>query len=156
MRKATGADVALQNNGGIRTTIPKGKITLEQVYMLLPFDNNLMTMNLTGAQISGILEQNAKTEGMLQVSGLKVVYNLAAPEGTRVQALSIGGKPVEHSRHYRVTTNDFLAAGGDRFGIFRDGKNAVIGDNVRDAFLDYLREKSPVSPKTEGRIVVTP
>ena len=156
MRKATGADVAIQNNGGIRTTIPKGKITLEQVYMLLPFDNNLMTMNLTGAQISGILEQNAKTEGMLQVSGLKVVYNLAAPEGTRVQALSIGGKPVEHSRHYRVTTNDFLAAGGDRFGIFRDGKNAVIGDTVRDAFLDYLKQKSPVFPKTEGRIVVKP
>lgn len=156
MRKATGADVAIQNNGGIRTTIPKGKITLEQVYMLLPFDNNLMTMYLTGAQIAGILEQNARTQGMLQVSGLKVVYNLAAPEGARVQALFIGGKPVEHSRSYRVTTNDFLAAGGDRFGIFRDGKNAVIGDSVRDVFLDYLRKHSPVSPRTEGRIMVTP
>jgi 2',3'-cyclic-nucleotide 2'-phosphodiesterase (5'-nucleotidase family) len=156
MRRATGADVAIQNNGGIRTTIPRGKITLEQVYMLLPFENNLMTMDLTGAQIAGILEQNAKTGGMLQVSGLKVLYDLAAPEGARVQALSIGGRPVEPSRNYRVTTNDFLAAGGDRFGIFRDGKNAVIGDSVRDAFLDYLREKSPVSPRTEGRIVVKP
>ncbi len=156
MRKATGADVAIQNNGGIRTTIPKGKITLEQVYMLLPFDNNLMTMDLTGAQIANILEQNARTQGMLQVSGLKVFYNLAAPEGARVQALFIGGKPVGHSRSYRVTTNDFLAAGGDRFGIFRDGKNTVIGDSVRDVFLDYLRKHSPVSPRTEGRIVVTP
>jgi 2',3'-cyclic-nucleotide 2'-phosphodiesterase (5'-nucleotidase family) len=156
MRSATGADVAIQNNGGIRTTIPKGKITLEQVYTLLPFENNLMTMDLTGAQIAGILEQNAKTRGMLQVSGLKVVYDLKAPEGARVRSLSIGGKPAAPSRSYRVTTNDFLAAGGDRFGIFREGKNAVIGDNVRDAFLDYLREKSPVSPGTEGRIVVMP
>jgi 2',3'-cyclic-nucleotide 2'-phosphodiesterase (5'-nucleotidase family) len=156
MREAAGADVALQNNGGIRTTIAKGKITLEQVYMLLPFDNNLMTMDLTGAQIIGLLEQNAKTEGMLQVSGLKVIYDMTAPGGSRVKELTIGGKPAERLRTYRVTTNDFLAAGGDRFEIFRAGKNAVIGDNVRDAFLDYLKKHSPVNPRTEGRIVVTP
>ncbi len=156
MREAAGADVAIQNNGGIRTTIPKGKITMEQVYMLLPFDNNLMTMDLTGAQIIGLLEQNAKTEGMLQVSGLKVVYDMTAEAGFRVKELTIGGKPADRSRTYRVTTNDFLAAGGDRFDIFRAGKNAVIGDNVRDAFLDYLKKHSPVNPRTEGRIVVTP
>ncbi len=155
MREAAGADAAIQNNGGIRTTIPKGKITLEQAYMLLPFDNNLMTMELTGAQIIGLLEQNAKTEGMLQVSGLKVVYDMTAAEGSRVKDLAIGGKPAERLRTYRVTTNDFLAAGGDRFDIFRAGKNAVIGDNVRDAFLDYLKKHSPVYPRTEGRIVVT-
>jgi len=156
MRELAGADAAIQNNGGIRTTIPKGKITLEQAYMLLPFDNNLMTMDLTGAQIMDILEQNAKTDGMLQVSGLKVVYDMSAAEGSRVKDLTIGGKPADRSRSYRVTTNDFLAAGGDRFGMFRDGKNAVIGDNVRDAFLDYLKKHSPVYPRTEGRIVVTP
>jgi len=124
--------------------------------MLLPFDNNLMTLELTGAQIAEILEHNAKTEGMLQVSGLRVVYDLTAPEGSRVKELAVGGKPAERSRTYRVTTNDFLAAGGDRFGMFREGKNAVIGDNVRDAFLDYLKKHSPVAPRTEGRIVVTP
>src|SRR5690606_16963311 len=112
----------------IRTTIPKGRITLEQVFMLLPFDNNLMTMDLTGAQIAGILEQNAKTDGMLQVSGLRVVYDRSAPEGSRVKELAVGGKEADPSRIYRVATNDFLAAGGDRFGIFREGKNAVIGD----------------------------
>jgi 2',3'-cyclic-nucleotide 2'-phosphodiesterase (5'-nucleotidase family) len=156
MRRAAAAEVAFQNNGGLRTTIPAGKITLEQIYTLLPFDNNLMTMDLTGAQIIGLLEQNAKTEGMLQVSGLKVIYDMTAPGGSRVKELTIGGKPAERLRTYRVTTNDFLAAGGDRFEIFRAGKNAVIGDNVRDAFLDYLKKHSPVNPRTEGRIVVTP
>ena len=156
MRWATGADAAIQNNGGIRTTLPKGGITLEQVFMLLPFDNNLITMDLTGAQIAGILEQNAKTDGMLQVSGLRVVYDRSAPEGSRVKELDVGGVPADPLRAYRVTTNDFLAAGGDRFGIFREGKNAVVGDNVRDAFLAYLQTHSPVSPRIEGRIVVTP
>jgi 5'-nucleotidase / UDP-sugar diphosphatase len=156
MRRAAGSDVAIQNNGGLRTTIPAGKITLEQVYTLLPFDNNLMTMDLTGAQIAEILEYNAKTEGMLQVSGLKVVYDLTAPEGSRVKELAIGGKPADRLRIYRVTTNDFLAAGGDRFGMFREGKNAVVGDDIREAVLVYLKKHSPVSPRTEGRIVVTP
>jgi len=73
-----------------------------------------------------------------------------------VKELAVGGTPAEPSRTYRVTTNDFLAAGGDRFGVFREGRNAVIGDNVRDAFLEYLKKHSPVSPRTEGRIVVTP
>ncbi len=156
MRKAAGSEVAIQNNGGLRTSIPAGKVTMEQVYTLLPFDNNLMTMDLTGAQIIDILEYNAKTEGMLQVSGLRVVYDLAAPEGSRVKELSIGGKRADRSRIYRVTTNDFLAAGGDRFGMFREGKNAVVGDDIRDAFLDYLKKRSPVSPRIEGRIVVEP
>lgn len=156
MRKAAASEIAIQNNGGLRTTIPAGKITLEQVYTLLPFDNNLMTMDLTGAQIVDILEYNAKTEGMLQVSGLKVVYDLAAQEGSRVKELAIGGKPVDRSRAYRVTTNDFLAAGGDRFGMFREGKNAVIGDDIREAVLKYLKKNSPVSPRIEGRIVVIP
>ena len=93
---------------------------------------------------------------MLQVSGLRVVYDLAAPEGSRVKELSIGGKPVNRSHIYRVTTNDFLAAGGDRFGMFREGKNAVVGDDIREAVLDYLKKHSPVSPRIEGRIVVTP
>jgi 2',3'-cyclic-nucleotide 2'-phosphodiesterase (5'-nucleotidase family) len=156
MREAAEADVAIQNNGGLRTTIPKGKITMEQVYTLLPFDNNLMTMDLTGTQIVSILEYNAKTEGMLQVSGLKVTYDLGAPEGSRVKELSIRGKSMVPARVYRVTTNDFLAAGGDRFGIFREGKNAVMGDDMREVFLGYLKKHSPVSPRTEGRIVVTP
>ena len=156
MRKAAGSEVAIQNNGGLRTTIPAGKITLKQVYTLLPFDNNIMTMDLTGAQIVDILEFNAKKRGMLQVSGLQVVYNLSAAEGSRVKELFICGKPADRLRIYRVTTNDFLAAGGDYFGIFREGKNVVTGDDIREAFLDYLKKYSPVSPRTKGRMVVTP
>ena len=115
-----------------------------------------MTMDLTGAQIADIMEYNAKTEGMLQVSGLKVVYDLSAPEGSRVKELTIGVKPADRSRIYRVTTNDFLAAGGDRFGIFREGKNAIIGDDIREAVLNYLKKNSPVTPRIEGRIMVMP
>ncbi len=60
MREASGADMAFHNGGGIRANIPRGKITLEQIYTLLPFDNTLVVMDLTGEQVRQILEQSAQ------------------------------------------------------------------------------------------------
>jgi 2',3'-cyclic-nucleotide 2'-phosphodiesterase (5'-nucleotidase family) len=157
MRAAPGADIAFQNNGGIRTNISKGKITLEQIHTLLPFDNLLISMDLTGGQILKILEQSATLEhGILQVSGLRVVIQKGKPAGTRVQQVFVGDRPLDPKKIYRVTTNDFLAAGGDKYATFQEGKNAVFGEAIRDGFIKYLREHSPVNPRIEGRIVIRP
>lgn len=153
MREAAGSDVAFQNSGGIRANIPKGKITLEQVYSLLPFDNLLISMELTGSQLLRILERNTKGDyGVLQVSGLRVKYDLTKPAGERVVKAEVTGRPLAQDRRYRVATNDFLAAGGDAFSVFRNGKNICYGDSLRDLFVDYLKKHSPVQPAVEGRI----
>jgi len=156
MREAAGSDIAFQNSGGIRADIPRGKISLEQVYSLLPFDNVLLRMDLTGKQVLRILEQNAAMEyGILQVSGLKVKYDLTKPVGRRVMTAEVHGVPLKLERVYSVVTNDFLAAGGDKFSLFKKGKNVHYGDAARDAFVDYLKKHSPVRPEIEGRIVVS-
>lgn len=156
MREATGAEIAFQNGGGIRADVPKGKITLNQVYTLLPFDNDLVTMDLTGSQVLSLLEKSVATEErILQVSGLSVEYDMTKPPGHRVKAVLVSGRPLEPDRGYRVVTNDFLAAGGDRFQVFGEGKNPVYGDSLRDAFLIYLQKHSPVSPHIENRVVFT-
>jgi len=153
MREAAGADIAFQNSGGIRANIPGGKITLEQVYALLPFDNTLVVMELTGRQVLRILEKNAAGGyGILQVSGLRVTYDLGKPDGERVVKAETAGRPLEPERRYRVATNDFLAAGGDAFSIFRDGQNIRCGDDLRDLFSAYLKKHSPVQPEVEGRL----
>ena len=155
MRKETNADIAFLNSGGIRTDIPKGKITLEQVFTLLPFDNNLVTMNLTGTQILEILEYNAKMEqGFLQASGIKIRYDVSEPVGSRVKEASIGDKPLIKEKTYIVTTIDFLAAGGDAFATFKKGGNISYGISLRDLFVSYLKKHSPVAPRIEGRIIV--
>ena len=155
MREETNADIAFMNSGGIRTDIPKGKITLEQVFTLLPFDNNLVTMNLTGAQILEILEYNARQEqGFLQASGIKTYYDVSEPVGSRVKEVYIGGKPLTKEKTYTVTTIDFLSAGGDAFKTFKEGKNLLYGTNLRDLFVSYLKKHSPVAPHIEGRIIV--
>ena len=155
MRAAAGADIAFQNSGGIRTNISKGRITLEQVYTLLPFDNLLISMDLTGEQILEILEQSATLEhGILQVSGLRVVIQKEKPKGMRVQQVFVGDRLLDPKKTYRVTTNDFLAAGGDKYATLKEGKKAVFGESIRELFLEYLREHSPVNPRVEGRILI--
>jgi 2',3'-cyclic-nucleotide 2'-phosphodiesterase (5'-nucleotidase family) len=154
MRDASGADIAFQNSGAIRADFPKGKITLEQVYTLLPFDNTVVVMDLTGGQIKQILEQSAASEHrILQVSGLSVHYDLTKPPGSMAVAIHVDGKPLALSGSYRVVTNEFLAEGGDRFDLFREGKHITYGDSLRDIFTAYVEKHSPVHPERQGRIV---
>ncbi len=154
MREAEKADIAFHNSGGIRGNVPAGKITLEQLYAVLPFDDVLVSMDLTGKQILLILEQNAAVErGILQVSGLKVKYDMTRPVGERVVDVEVGGRPLRPGKSYRVVTTDFVAAGGKKFAAFGEGKNVRYGDDMRDALVAYLKRHSPVRPEIEGRIV---
>jgi 2',3'-cyclic-nucleotide 2'-phosphodiesterase (5'-nucleotidase family) len=154
MRSASGSDIAFQNNGGIRSDIPKGPVTLEHVYTLLPFDNLVISMELSGRQVLQLLkESGSKHRGILQVSGLRVEYGPSRRGARNVRkAILTGGKSLDPNSSYRVAVNDFLAAGGDGYEILKKGRNVVSGDGVREAFIDYLARHSPVNPQIEGRI----
>jgi 2',3'-cyclic-nucleotide 2'-phosphodiesterase (5'-nucleotidase family) len=155
MRSEAAAEIAFYNSGGIRADIFKGKIRLEQAFETLPFDNVMVSMDLTGAQIRSILEHGAAREfGIVQVSGMKVKINPSNPRGGRVVEALISGRALEPERTYRVATNEFLASGGDRYVSFKQGKNIVYGDDVRDVFVRHLEKHSPVSPGVEGRIEI--
>lgn len=155
MRKEAAAQAAFYNSGGIRANIYKGKIRLEQAFETLPFDNLIVAMDLTGAQIMEILEHSAAREfGIIQVSGMKVKVNPGNPKGNRVGEALINNRKLDPERTYRVVTNEFLAAGGDRYVSFKQGKNIVYGDDVREIFVRYLEKNSPVSPRVEGRIII--
>lgn len=178
MREASGAEIAFQNGGGIRANLNTGKITQELVYTVLPFDNQLVSMDLTGDQIVQLLEKSGSTENkILQVSGLSVAYDMRKPKGARIQSVKIleenpsktsGQKappgarsaasspssyvPIRPEKIYRVVTNDFLAAGGDQFVTFKEGKKIVYGENLRDILTAYLGNHSPVTQQVEERI----
>jgi 2',3'-cyclic-nucleotide 2'-phosphodiesterase (5'-nucleotidase family) len=156
VRAATGAEIAFHNSGGIRADIPAGKVNMEQIYTVLPFDNVVLAMDLKGEDILALLERSAGlAKGMLQVSGVTFRCDLTKLAGTRVSKVTVGKAPLDRLRTYRVATNDFLSAGGDRFTEFRKGTNIVFGGALRDVFVDYLRQRSPIAPTPEGRITVT-
>ena len=113
-------------------------------------------MDLTGEQVRGILEQNAGSpHQLLQVSGLSVHFDLRRPPGSQVIKVMVGHEPLVSGKTYRVVTNDFLAAGGDAITLFKEGRNVVYGDSLRDVVAAYLEKHSPVHPLTQDRIEIT-
>jgi 5'-nucleotidase/UDP-sugar diphosphatase len=148
------ADIAFHNNAGLRASLPKGPITFGQLYAVLPFDDELMAMDLSGAQVLEILEQSvAGRAGALQVAGLTFRFDPSKPGGQRVSEVTVGDQPLDPAAIYRVVTIDYLAAGGDGYDTFLDGENVAYGDPEVWVVAEYIREHSPVNPRVEGRIV---
>ncbi|MGZ3494736.1 MAG: bifunctional metallophosphatase/5'-nucleotidase [Thermodesulfobacteriota bacterium] len=177
MRSASRADVTLINGGGIRASIKKGIIRVKDVYSVLPFDNYIVAIKLTGKQIRDALEHGVSgvedEEGRFpQVSGLTFKYSSSQKRGSRIEAVFIVGKPIDPGREYIVATNDFLAAGGDGYRSFEEatrsskdfsvtggtmkGERVVYSDSgrwLRDVVVEYIKEKKKIAPKVEGRII---
>ncbi len=124
LRTETGADLAVLNGGGIRTDIPQGPIQVKTVMDVLPFNNFPVVLRLSGREIREVLEQGVSDLGghggkFLQVSGVRLVYRPSAPPGNRVQEIRINDQPLDPDKQYLLATNDFLAAGGDGFSVFK-------------------------------------
>jgi 5'-nucleotidase len=159
-----GAVAAFMNPGGVRADLPAGEVTYEEAFTVQPFANNLVTLDLTGAQVQCLLEQQYTTDKVLQPSDT-VRYTVTASgtpsttgncAGGRVlnETVTIGGAAVVDGQTYRVTVNSFLAGGGDGFTVLTGGANAVTGPIDLDAFTAYLAERSPVAPPATDRITV--
>lgn len=144
MRQTAGADVALLNGGGIRASLPAGKVNFGHIYQALPFDNTLYITKLTGRQIIQALEYSFDNRniGLLQFSGIKVRYNKANLPGQKVVAVTtLEGALIKPDKIYKVVLNDFLAYGGDGFNMLkgRNGYNTAI--SLRDVAVNAIRNK---------------
>lgn len=152
-----GVDFAFTNAGGLRADIDAGPISLEEIFAVLPFNNTLVTMELTGTQVEQVLEEGAASRyGTVQVSGLTWAYDDAAPFGDRVTSVTLpDGTPLDPAATYRVATNNFMAGGGDQFTTLTEGTNTVdTQTNLVDTVVNYLGDYSPVDPQVEGRLTV--
>jgi 2',3'-cyclic-nucleotide 2'-phosphodiesterase/3'-nucleotidase len=150
-REKTKTQIALHNLGGIRARIGRGPVTWGDVFEVLPFQNTLVTMKLTGLQLKQILARN-----LLAVSGIRVRMDLGKPPGQKLVAVQLSnGTPIENATLYSVTTNDFLVAGGDGFTEFAQA--ADIQDSgilLRDALLEFIQDRRSLSPVLDGRVAV--
>jgi 2',3'-cyclic-nucleotide 2'-phosphodiesterase (5'-nucleotidase family) len=156
--------IAMQNGGGIRASIDTGDITLGEVLTVLPFGNNLVTLDLTGEEILAALEHSVSAPGaggFMQVAGLKFKYDAAKPVGERVwyvEAMTANGyEELKLDQTYRVATNAFTADGGDGYTMFKTAKDEGRITELYivdfEVFTSYLEKYNPVSPEVEGRIV---
>ena len=157
--KEAGAVIAFMNAGGVRAPLDHagdGPITYADIYAAYPFDNTLVTMTLSGAQIVRLLEQQLgrAATAVLQVSsGFSFAWDPRLPAGQRVVpgSVTLHGKPLEPGAPYRVTVNSFNAAGGDGLTVLREGRDVVRGGAARDALERYVARYSPVAVPTDRR-----
>ncbi|MGV9832890.1 bifunctional metallophosphatase/5'-nucleotidase [Nocardia niigatensis] len=147
------AVAAFMNPGGVRAGLTGGNVTYEQAYTVQPFGNQIVAVALTGQQILNLLEQqwdNVSKPGVLSVAGITYTYSDTAPKGHKVVdgSVRVAGQPLNPIAVYRVSTNNFLAAGGDGFTVFEQSSETLVGPIDLDALETYLRGRGTVTPPT--------
>jgi len=156
------AEFAFMNPGGIRTDIAAGQTTYGELFAVQPFDNQVVSMDLTGDQIYTLLEQQfppnqTGNPRILQVSGLKYTYDESLSGDQRITSLTTtDGVPIDRAETYKVAVNSFIATGGDNFTVLKEGQNVTtIGSDLDalEAYIEGLDQpfKAP-DPATEQRI----
>lgn len=158
LRSATGADVAMNNGGGLRVTIPAGKITKAQVLEVLPFGNYAVLKEISGADILKIMEMGIgsypeASGGFPQVSGISFTFDPQKPKGRRIVNAWINEKPLEKAKIYTFATNDFLSAGGDGYTMLASAKTLGEFPTLDEIVMDFLAKNKQYIAKVEGRIV---
>jgi 2',3'-cyclic-nucleotide 2'-phosphodiesterase (5'-nucleotidase family) len=151
LRDAAGADVGVMNTGGIRAPIPRGPVTVADIYSTFPFDNTIVVVPMTGNDLRGLLDFVASRLGksdFAQVSG--VAFEIT---GDRASNIRVGGRPLESDRVYRIATIDFLYEGGAGYTRFREaGPADPTGLFQNEAAVSFLRRYPDYRFRTDGRI----
>jgi 5'-nucleotidase len=169
-RKAVGADIGFVNGGSIRAdlTYNPGPLTKRDVLSMLPFNNPIVKVEVTGKLLLEILEHSVARSGVgeddqpgrfPQVSGLCFKFDTRKPAGSRVSDVCVGGEPLDLNKTYTIATSDFLVSrGGDGYTMFSKAKVLLDAEKApKDSavFEEAIRNSpnSTISPKVEGRIV---
>lgn len=159
-RAAMATEIALMNPGGIRADIAAGEVTWGELFTVQPFNNDLVRMTLTGAQLVALLDQQWLGQPFARVmktSGLTYAWheNGAGFADNRVDPASIlvNGVALNPAANYSLTVNSFMASGGDNFTVLTQGPERVVGPVDLDALVTYVETLTqPFSAAIEGRI----
>lgn len=146
-------DLAFYNGAGLRASIGVGEISYGKLAEVLPFGNTIVSVDLTGAQVSEVFEGMAGAAGRLFVAGGTMSYRFTNPSGRRVLEATVGGAPLDPARVYRVATIDYLQGGGDGHTGFVKGTNLIYGDVDVDVVAAYIEANSPIAPTSPGRVL---
>jgi 5'-nucleotidase/UDP-sugar diphosphatase len=159
-----GVSIAIQNGGGLRSSIDAGEVTMGEVLTVLPFQNTLSTFQLKGMDVVAALEngvsQVEEAKGRFpQVAGVTFVFDGAKPAGERVSDVMVVGAdgskmPIGLDEVYGVVSNNYMRGGGDGYKIFKtSGMKAYdFGPDLADVVAEYLAANQPYKPYLDGRI----
>jgi 5'-nucleotidase len=142
-------DFALFNYGGIRTVIPKGEITVKNIFELMPFENKLVIVELTGEKTKALFDYLQMRKEAHPISHVQLKI-----ENDKISSILVNNTPFDTSQNYYVLTHDYLQHGGDNMEFFKDPVHLFKTEyKVRDAIIDYLKDIDTIKAKLDGRFV---
>jgi 5'-nucleotidase len=160
-RAALGSDVALVNSGSLRSdaTYGPGDLTKKDVLSILPFENAIVKVKLTGAHLKRLLENGVSQAGhedgrFPQISGMMFTYDASRAVGARVTSITVGGQPVEEGKSYTMAVSAYVFGGGDSYD-FKGAEliiSAEAGPVEPDVVMEAIRKAGTIAPQVEGRI----
>ncbi|HEU4595006.1 MAG TPA: bifunctional UDP-sugar hydrolase/5'-nucleotidase [Pyrinomonadaceae bacterium] len=161
-RKAAKADVALINGGSLRadTIISKGEISLRDVLSILPFNNELAKIEVTGATLLQALEHGVSRSGpgsepgrFPQVSGLRYSFDASLLPGVRIKEVTVNGQPLDPKKTYTLVTTKYVADGGDQYAMFKDARRLPLAKMIDSEVLrQAIASAKTIAPRTDGRV----
>ena len=167
-RNAAKSDVALVNGGSIRAdlTYNPGVLTKRDVLSILPFNNPIVKVEITGKTLREVLEHGVSRSAednepgrFPQISGMSFKYDLSKSPGKRVSEILVGGKPLDEKKLYTLATSDFLVSrGGDAYTMFKNAKVLIKAEDApkdSEVFEQAIKNapNKTIAPKLENRIV---
>ncbi len=141
-------DFVMLNHGGIRAIISKGKVTARTAYEVMPFENNIEVVEMSGTKVEQLIDYLIHSGRAHPISGIQVILNKTGG----LKSVQIQGKTFDPRRNYFVATIDYLVLGGDHMDFF---KNAIsitqIDYLLRNALIDYFKKVDTLSPEVDDR-----
>ena len=143
-------DFAVLNYGGMRiSSIGKGVITIGKILELMPFDNELVILTLSGKDVRQLFTLIGENDGW-PISNASCVLT-----SKMVSEIQINHQPLEDDRQYRLATSDYLANGGDNATFLKNTTSRTeMHLKIRDAISIYIKKQSPLNYQKEGRIIL--
>ena len=141
------ADFILLNYGGIRAPIPKGNITLKNAYKVMPFENELVLVKLSGLKVKELLTYLFKSKNAHPISNISLKLN-----NTSYQDVIINNRKFNENKNYYILTSNYLQQGGDKMNFF---KSPILLYNtkykIRTALIDYFKETDTLKTELDNR-----
>lgn len=163
-RQATKSDVAIYNGGSIRsdTTYGPGELTKRDVISILPFEDPVVKVEISGAVLRAALENGVSkvgeeigSGGFPQVSGLRFEYDARRPAGSRVTKITVGEQSLDDAQTYTLATSTYVINGGDGYAMFKGVKFLIPDESAQldsTILAEAITAAGEVAPRVEGRI----
>lgn len=151
--------LAITNSGGLRKNeIVEGNITASDIFELLPFENALVTLDLSGEQLRRFLDVILSHRDAQ--SGARITYRINEKKQNEIVSVRLGGvgaeKEIDPKAVYTIVTIDYLVKRGGDYSVLQEAKNVMpLGLTMRDAVLDYVKAETvagrPIKSTLDGR-----